>query len=583
MSRRPPRRHPAGPPPGFTLIEMVVSLAVFAVLIGAMGSAIILSTHAMPTRGSDAGRTLAASETLQQMADELRGALYLTEAEPTAVAFILLDADGDGHPEAVRYAWAGVAGQSLTRQLNGGEPVAVLQSIDGLALSYASVDTVREFPGARIESEELLMSRATSGDSKTEFSVKDTDWIGIRVKPNPPADVVEWRITRTLWSAASRGKTDGVSRYRVVPFNNNRPVDSTLDSTLQLESSLPTSPGWVEVAFDRGGPFLPGEAAAVIVTREDDGSGHSVNIDYFDKNASPVNLHSTNDAGNSWTVESDRAVLHYAYGRYTTQGPDWTLTRQRTGAIDIALTPGKVPGMPLVASVDLVNAPDAVSRRGADFDANPAEQDLDFDGDKDWDDSGGAFSKKNLNGGWWTVEGSAEIKPATPPLDEPLTLSLRMRDTQEGVEAAWCEVRFDRGGNRCGHARLEVVLAGGVQRFSVVLIDDDGSTRTLAEAERPAEVTADLGLIVDPAGGRALGTIDGEVGTCLLYETVADDGNQPSLLFNADGNNLSGVEVDAVTLRVGGLAADVVAATPQGGGVISNVVGGTFGLLGGGR
>ena len=568
---------------GFTLIEMVVSLAVFAVLIGAMGSAIVLSTHAMPTRNSDAGRSLAASEVLQQMADELRGAIYLTRAEPTSVAFVLPDQNGDGNPEAIRYAWSGVAGDPLTRQLNDGAPVALLNAVGSAAFDYPAVDHVRTLPGALVESDEVLLSQSSSGDDAAGFAVDGDDWIGFRIAPSLPAEALAWRVGRVLIVGRQNGVADGTVRFVLSRWAGSRPDDVVLEQPQLAESTLAASWAWAQVQFPQTTAWQPGETAAVTLKKAGNVSGKDADVRFYD-GYSTTNLYRTWNGGQDWYVDGNgRALIHRAYGTYTTRGPDWTLTRQRTVAVDIALTPAGAYAAPLVASVDLVNAPDAVSRREADFNDDPTKQDLDFDGDKDWDSSGSAFSKKNLNGGKWTVEGSAEIKPSSPPLDEPLTLSLRMRDTLEGVEAGWCEVRFDRGNNMCGRARLEVVLAGGVQRFSVTLIDADGSTRTLAEAERPAGTFAELGLVVDPAGGRVLGTVDGEAGECLLYERVTDDGKEPSLIFNSDGKILSGVEVDTVTLHVGGVTEDIQAATPESGGAISNVVGGLFGLLGGGR
>ncbi len=562
---------------GFTLIEMVVSLAVFAVLVGAMGSALVLSTHALPTRTSAAGRTVAASEVLQQMTDELRGALYLTEAEPTSVALVLPDRDGDGNPEAVRYAWSGGAGAALTRQHNGTAAAALLGEVDGFALSYPSVDHVRTLPGARIESGEVLLSKATNGNDAKDFSVKDTDRIGFVVKPNLPAGTVDWRITRTLWSSASRGSADGVSRYRLSHWQNNRPADAAVDSTLQYESSLGTNASWVEVAFGQGGPFVPGETAAVTATREDSGSGHSVNIRYFDKDASPSNMFTTTNRGDSWSVESGgRAVLHYAYGRYTSLGPAWTLTRRRVVAVDIALDPAGGAAA-LAASVELINAPDAVSRREADFDADPSKQDLDLDGQTDWKGKDKAFKQSQFAGGVWSLAVEGQIDPSNPPLDEPLTLDVWLEDTTDDGYAGWAEARFDRGGGACGRVRLSVSRVGSTQRFRIELTRAGGGITTLLEAERPVGVPAKLGVVVDPSGDRVVGSIDDAVGPCLPYERVADDDKEPSLRLAAGHEEVSGARVRHVALRVGGEVADVQAATGSGGG--GGVIGGLFNLF----
>ena len=562
---------------GFTLIEMVVSLAVFAVLVGAMGSALVLSTHALPTRTSAAGRTVAASEVLQQMTDELRGALYLTEAEPTSVALVLPDRDGDGNPEAVRYAWSGLAGGAggaLTRRLNGGPAAVVLDKIAEMRLTYPTVDHVRELPGVRTESGEVLLSKSDSGSAKWSFAVDGDDWTGFRISPLLPAEAIEWRTRRVLVRAQTDGLTDAVVRFEMTGWADGRPAAGVVDATDVAESSLASTWAWHQVNYDQGGPWSPGQVAAVTLKKVS-GGGKAAAIHIFSQDAAS-NLHRTYDGGASWIVDNDdSAMLHYAYGTYTTEGPAWTLTRRRVVAVDLSLDPGGGAAA-LAASVELTNAPDAVSRREADFDADPSKQDLDLDGQTDWKGKDKAFKQSQFAGGVWSLAVEGQINPSNPPLDEPLTLDVWLEDTTADGYAGWAEARFDRGGGTCGQVRLSVNRVGSTQRFRIELTRAGGGVRTLLEAERPVGVSAKLGVVVDPSGDRVVGSIDDAVGLCLPYDRVGDDDKEPSLRLAAGHEEFSGVRVRHIALRVGGEVADVQVATGSGGG---GVIGGLFSLF----
>ena len=52
---------------GFTLIELVVSLSMMAVLTTGLASAILLMTHALPSGDSPVGRSARATDLLERM------------------------------------------------------------------------------------------------------------------------------------------------------------------------------------------------------------------------------------------------------------------------------------------------------------------------------------------------------------------------------------------------------------------------------------------------------------------------------------------------------------------------------------
>lgn len=121
---------------GFTLLELVVSLAAAATLVIGMSSTMYIALRAAnPDHlgGPAALRSLACTADL---AAELQFALSVTEAGSTAITFTVPDrGDANALPDTIRYAWAS-AGQPVTRQFNGGTATTVLSSAQSFALQY---------------------------------------------------------------------------------------------------------------------------------------------------------------------------------------------------------------------------------------------------------------------------------------------------------------------------------------------------------------------------------------------------------------------------------------------------------------
>ncbi|MEL7089302.1 MAG: hypothetical protein AAGL98_12825, partial [Planctomycetota bacterium] len=75
---------------------MVVSLAVIAVLLVGMSSAIVLASRALPHATNPAGATVNTARALHGLRDELRAATELPSFDATSVTLHLPDRDGDG-------------------------------------------------------------------------------------------------------------------------------------------------------------------------------------------------------------------------------------------------------------------------------------------------------------------------------------------------------------------------------------------------------------------------------------------------------------------------------------------------------
>ena len=119
-----------------TLVELVVALAVTAVLVTAIASAIVLAAKAIPAGDDAIVLRIATGQVVEDMAGELQTAVSVASGTSTAVEFNVPDRDGDGDEETIRYEWSGQAGAPLRRTYNGGTTTDVVDAVQEFQLTY---------------------------------------------------------------------------------------------------------------------------------------------------------------------------------------------------------------------------------------------------------------------------------------------------------------------------------------------------------------------------------------------------------------------------------------------------------------
>ena len=124
------------PRSGYTLVEMLVSLASSTILIAGMGGSIFIASLAFDETASQPSQVLAASKAADAIMYEARYATRFYERTSNAVTFGIPDENGDGSEEIIRYAWSGVPGDPLTMELNGSTPSVLLAGVRNLDLRF---------------------------------------------------------------------------------------------------------------------------------------------------------------------------------------------------------------------------------------------------------------------------------------------------------------------------------------------------------------------------------------------------------------------------------------------------------------
>lgn len=556
-----PRPLPGG---GFTLIEMVITLAVIGVLLAGMSSAIVLATRALPSHDGPAAAAVASADALHTLRDDLRAATELPAFDATSVTLHLPDRDGDGRPEVVTYAWAGTAGDPLTRAANGNTPVTVLDNVESFALAYTTADDADAFPGATGTSAELELASYFPGGNSHAYPI-DGDYIpGFRFTPSLPANADTWRVTRVLVRTDNAGSSSGQATFELTGWDTGLGPDNTIIQSVSVpENNLNAGYNWIQIDFSVGGPFAPGETAALSV--QDTSSGAAGYI-LGNDDGPPANLHESSDGGTTWTVHTaDSALDHFVYGTYETTGDDWTLTRQRVTRIDLALAHGGAATTSHRLAVPLPNVPevaDAVWE--ADFGVDPTTLDAEADGTAEWVYAE-AFPATNLGDGYWPVgDALLGLELSNQNFNQPATVSVSIQDVTDDGASAGIELRPERNGGNGGVVRATLGLAAGEQTLTVSGYSAaQAAYVTWCQGAFPADQPVRLQLVMDPAQDAIAVIANGTACGSFVYDTVPVF-NTNALISIADNAN-SGVRIDHLRVVIGGTATITPGATTSGG------------------
>src|SRR5689334_22547762 len=170
------------PAHAFTLVELVMSLAIATILLLALHSTVMVASKAIPDGRGVGSRLVNSGPPLATFSSDLFCALSVTEMTPTSITFTVPDRNGDGNPETIRYAWSGRADDPLTRQYNSGAVINVIPSVQSLALAYDKRQV--QAPTTYATSAETLLSSNTGGS--TSYAVKSTSYPGQYISPSFP-------------------------------------------------------------------------------------------------------------------------------------------------------------------------------------------------------------------------------------------------------------------------------------------------------------------------------------------------------------------------------------------------------------
>ena len=531
--------------PGLTLVELVASMAIMSVIMLALGSALLLTGKALPDSDRASTRLIRDAQIADQIMAELREARHIFERTGRTIGFTVADRNGDDSPERIRYAWSGTAGDPLTRQYNGGTQVELLDDVHEFSLACQLQAVAEEYPGPPVEGAEELLSSYEAGSDLDDAKVEDNKWWAEYFKPTFAAEAVCWSVTRVKFLAKRDDDHDYTTIIQLrLPEEDFTPSEEVIDETTLAQLSLTDSYQWIERSFTNATGLWPDEGICLTFKTDDDKSAK------LRKRKDHVVLP---DAGLSegkpeWEpIDTDEALLFYAYGTVSTRGPTQTATRQYVTGIRLTLQTGDDAASRIDTAVYPLNTPEVLSAIWElDFDTDPTTLDMNGDGYTDWEvRGGGSINPANLVNGVWRCDAELDTVPDND-FTMLTTVDLNYRSTNPGDSGAYFWINADyTGGTFMPIVATVLLSADGTQQQLYVTV---GGSTVVKLRDLPTDFVA-LRLLIDPD----LDTVNIQIedvdrGT-FAYTPYAPGGDPQCATLNEWGSD---GEFDYVRIRVGG-------------------------------
>lgn len=343
--------------PGFSLIEMVVSLGVLSILMVALGSVMMVATSAGPKSASAYSATISQVHDVDRLLDELAYADSFDVMDLNEIRFTVPDRDGDSIPETIRYRWSGVQGDPLYRRENGGGAQIVFDSIRTFELEYIYDEVTEAGVPIETESSEQVLNAFTR-DGFTEFRIEASSWIGMSIRPSLPPEADSWTVTRVLVALRSVGTVDGELRVQLqLPTPSGTPSGIIIDEQPLFESALIDSYTWHEFIFTEAHGLSPGDRLCLVLQHASGITAAATLYEFVAKYDEQHWMVHTTDSGANWTSRDYHRIPYYVYGTFTTVVTPM-VTRTYLRRVGLKLTADETNATTVDTAVRIMNAPE---------------------------------------------------------------------------------------------------------------------------------------------------------------------------------------------------------------------------------
>lgn len=540
---------------GFTLTETLMSSALLGVLLVAMGSAITLSSHAVPSPDQAGHGRIAAVRAMEQLTADLSHATFVLDRSPTSVTLVVPDRTGDAKAERITYAWSGVAGDPLTRQINASDPRPVLEGVQRFALSYELNRRSRTYAAPVVEdSSESWIAGTGSLLDLTAAAVTQTSWIGQYVNPNLPHDVISWRPTRASFHANTRSQ--GPTWIRLMMADDNgRPTDTLLAHVTADSGDFGGTLNTLaeeQVTFETAEQVPAGKPVALVI--RSDGSSDPANVAY----QLGANRVRTTDGGASWSHSSTYGMVFGLWGVLTRQGEPQTSGFDHVTTVGIELASVDDPAAAVRSRVHLRNEPAVLAAAwDLDFQADPEAVDITGDGTADWElqeeEVFGYIGDDTSTGGSGT-SGTGKWTVSDPLHSAPLNdfagltvVEVRMRHQTTGTDGAVFHIFANRLDGEAAELKLQLMKqSDGSQTLTLSNPGASNETLKVVPALRAGFIT--LGMVIDPTYGTVHLRIDDRPHGTYAYQRSSATTSERYAALTGDAD---AAEFDFVRIRVG--------------------------------
>lgn len=180
-----------------TLVEVLVSAAILAILMGGMASAVSLASRALPRTGAKLSTSevqASVADAMEQFEADLFCATSINELTATTISVTVPDrSHGSAGDETIRYAWSGVAGAALTRSYNGAPATTLVSNVS----SFSVAGLIRTKPLLSPPRVMLVVGNSAS------LSANDTARVALLTQWQFPTTIVDDGASAAAFAAAA--------------------------------------------------------------------------------------------------------------------------------------------------------------------------------------------------------------------------------------------------------------------------------------------------------------------------------------------------------------------------------------------
>jgi len=311
---------------GFSLVEMILSLAIVAILLGSMGSLVVVAAKAMPGRAGAAELATAGAAFLEQMTSDLSCAEVISAAGDTGIDFEVGDRDGDGKRESIRYEWGG-AGSVPIRVYNGETAAMEVPPLitDSFVLGYEIVTEEENLAAVETSNPEMSVGGWSGLLTLASRAVDSSKPVAQHFVPTLAAGTRTWTITRVSFNSSRDLSPTGTTAVELRMVGaDGLPDGGILASTTVAESSLSALGGTTTVSFTGVPPLTPGVEVAIVFTCTD--KCPSMNVSYaslLGPRAVPMSTYN-----GSWASSTMTVIPHEVYATTTSIASTRNVTKK---------------------------------------------------------------------------------------------------------------------------------------------------------------------------------------------------------------------------------------------------------------
>jgi prepilin-type N-terminal cleavage/methylation domain-containing protein len=182
---------------GFTLIEMVVTMGVLALVMTVMTSIMLATAKAMPS-AADADVALDADDrALREAAWLVADAKQITSNSINKLGFRVSDLDKDSADDEVTLTHGGNEGDALIMNVAGSE-VELVKNVRTFTFEFQPVSVVTSTVSGTYDTSEMLLD-GWNGPVSATRTCSLTRTLAMRLAPQLPHDATQYRITRARY------------------------------------------------------------------------------------------------------------------------------------------------------------------------------------------------------------------------------------------------------------------------------------------------------------------------------------------------------------------------------------------------